>query len=57
MEVVREVEDILHAYRTALEILPRVRQRISEDDEVLRVKADMLHLSLIKGSEIDHAHR
>lgn len=57
MEIVHEVEGILHAFRTALEVLPKVIGRIGENDKLLREKAAILDLSLIKGRDIDRVYR
>jgi rubrerythrin len=57
VEIIREVEGALHALRTALEVLEKVMKRIDEEDKALRIEADMLNYSLIKGLNINQAHR
>jgi len=56
IEIIREVEGVLHAFRTALEVLEKVKKRIDEEDKALRIEADMLNYSLIKGLDVDQAH-
>jgi hypothetical protein len=56
IEIVREVEGVLHAFRTALEVLEKVKKRIDEEDKALRIEADMLTYSLMKGLDINQAH-
>lgn len=57
IEIVREVEGVLHAFRTALEVLQKAMRRIDEEDKGLRVEADMLNLSLTNGLKIEQTHR
>jgi hypothetical protein len=57
IEIVHEVEGVLHAFRTAIEVLQKVMRRIDEKDKRLREEADMLNFSLKNGLEIDRAHR
>jgi hypothetical protein len=56
IEIVREVEGVLHAFRTALEVLEKVKKRIDEEDKALRIEAYMLTYSLMKGLDINQAH-
>jgi hypothetical protein len=57
IEIVREVEGVLHAFRTALEVLQKVMGRIDEEDKGIRETASLLNSSLQKGLDIDQAHR
>jgi hypothetical protein len=54
-EIIREVEGVLHAFRTALEVLEKVMKRIDEEDKALRIEAEMLNYSLTRGLDIDQA--
>jgi hypothetical protein len=55
--VVREVESVLHAFRTALEVLEKVVKRLQVEDKALRNETESLKLSLMKSLDIGHAHR
>jgi hypothetical protein len=56
MEMIREIEGVLHAFRTALEVLGKVIKRIDEQDKALRIEVKKLDYSLTKGLDIKQAH-
>jgi hypothetical protein len=55
-EMIREIEGVLHAFRTALEVLGKVMKQIDEQDKTLRIEAEKLDYSLTKGLDIKQAH-
>jgi len=56
IEIIREVEGVLHGFRTALEVLEKVLKRIDKEDKALRIEAERLNYSLTKGVGIHQAY-